>query len=505
MRLTFKDGVFNLDDGLKNRQTLSLKAALRFRPYADKIAERVFNRTICREYSVPSYAPPSFLDFHQMEGVYWILTRSRSYLAHAPGAGKTAQAIVAAYMSGSIVEGTVLYIVPPSLCLNWVREIQKWSKRLDWGPGVAKNICIVPGSERQADMNWEADVIICPDSMLTKPWVYAALEKLKIRFVAVDEASRFKDPTAERTKALFGGVGDRVYYGLVQKARHAVLLDGSPMPNRPMELWAPCTAMDPASIEFLGMHEFGVKYCNAHFIADGYKLDWDYKGASNQEQLKRRLRKRFMHVVPEEALGHPERKRSMLFMDDVRTKEIKSWEQANVGKFRLTDIDENLSQGSIATIRQEIGLKKVPWVVAYIRERHESKNEFLLVFAWHRAVVGALANGLRAFRPGVVLGGTRPEERESIFRAFQTGRTRLIIGNISAMGRGHNLQRAKRVVFAEYSWTDELNKQAEKRASRKGASSELVRCDYIVVPNSMDEIILNSVFTKAKNVKRVIG
>jgi SNF2 family DNA or RNA helicase len=103
------------------------------------------------------------------------------------------------------------------------------------------------------------------------------------------------------------------------------------------------------------------------------------------------------------------------------------------------------------------------------------------------------------------MGGVPQKEREKILDAFQSGATRIIVGNIHAMGRGVNLQRANRVIFAEYSWSDELNRQCEKRASRKGSAQNSVRCDYVVVPNSIDETVLNAVFTKAKNVKEVIG
>ena len=118
---------------------------------------------------------------------------------------------------------------------------------------------------------------------------------------------------------------------------------------------------------------------------------------------------------------------------------------------------------------------------------------------------GRIADELRNLNPGVITGETRMPERERMFLEFQNGTCRVIIGNIGAMGRGHNLQRASRVVFAEYSWTDELNKQCEKRASRKGSTMQSVRCDYIVAQGTMDETILNAVFTKAKNVKKVMG
>jgi hypothetical protein len=493
MVLTFNDGNFSLTGNGKT-ENIALRRASKFKEFADLSAKKVLNRILVKEYAFDSRLP-EFLDPHQKEGVNWILTRSRSYLAHAPGAGKTAQAIVASQMVGAFCP--TLFIVPPSLCLNWAREILKWTFKI-W-----PSIYVVGRTVDQDNADWGADFIIVPDSMLTKPWVYERLEKMKFNLLAVDEASRFKEVTSERTKALFGGKGERTYYGLVANARHSVLLDGSPMPNRPMELWAPTFAMAPEVIDFMGHHEFGVKYCDAHWSEEKY--DWDYRGASNLPELKRRLQKKFMHVVGEERLNHPERKRSMLFMADVRTHQMKTWEQKHLGAINLNSIDENMSQGDIAKYRQELGLKKVDFVVNYVRGRLESKNESILVFAWHRSVCGAIANGLGAFRPSLVTGDTNSRDREHIFQRFQNGTCRVIVGNIGAMGRGHNLQRAKRVVFAEYSWTDELNKQCEKRASRKGATADIVRCDYIVVASTLDEIVLNSIFKKASNVRKVIG
>ena len=91
-------------------------------------------------------------------------------------------------------------------------------------------------------------------------------------------------------------------------------------------------------------------------------------------------------------------------------------------------------------------------------------NVFLL-FVWHRNVAIKLFELFNEkLNPGVaniIIGGTSVDLREKIFESFQSGRCRLIVGNIQAMGRGNNLQRADRVIFAEYSWTDEENKQAE--------------------------------------------
>ena len=522
MTLTFSKGKFCLQgfplglvftDQIENKEvwfsikfgfaleTSSVLAAAQFRPYASDAAERIFNRALMKLNKVPLLPPLPFLDSHQREGVKWILTRSRSYLAHAPGAGKTCEAVVASVLSKG--EGKVLFIVPPSLTKNWEVETLNWTEFAGLWPAIAT----VPVTAQRQDMAWDAaDFIICPDSMLDKPWVIDRLFSTKWKFIGVDEASRYKEEVAARTKVLFGGVMKNGFEstGLIYESPRVVLLDGSPMPNRPIELWAPVFAMAPETIDFMSKHDFGFKFCGAQLNDWG---GWEYRGASNEDELRRRLREKFMHVVTEEELNHPERLRKMLFINgkDPRTALHKSWERRHLQQMSFNDLSEDMSQGDIARFRRELGLKKVPWAIKYINERLKDPDEKILLFAWHRDVLEAVYEGLRGNSMALIMGGTRASYREAAFRDFNEGASQLIAGNIGAMGRGHNLQAARRVVFLEYSWTDELNKQCEKRASRKGSKHRSIPCEYIVAPGTMDEKILNAVFTKQRTVKRIIG
>lgn len=485
-------------------RTTDFGAAAEFRDYADPETETRMRGRFVKFYPPLAQPLPRWLDEHQKSGVRWILSRSASYLAHAPGAGKTAQAIVAACMSGA--RGQVVFIVPPSLTVNWERELAKFTGKLfPGGPGHAQHhwVTTISDTASQDKVDWGALFIICPDSMLTKPWVLHRLTKMSKRLLAVDEASRFKEPTAQRTVALFGGrTGKFQSPGIVRHSKHVVLLDGSPMVNRPIELWAPTFALSPESIGFKSYDDFGFRYCGPKLDAKTGK--WEFKYSSNEAELKKKLQATFMHVVPEEALNHPERRRSILFMsEDIRTPRMKAWESRHVG---FSSPSEDQSQGDIARHRRLLGERKVSWIARYVGDRLDEKNESILLFAWHREVCEKLAVELTKYKPGLVMGGTKSEAREKYFKEFQAGKRRLIIGNIVAMGRGHNLQRADRVIFGEYSWTDEFNKQCEKRASRRGRNqSNFVRCDYIVCPDSLDERVLKSVFRKEATVKKVIG
>ena len=505
-RLTFTNGKFYLHDGELSRM-LPLKGAAGFQEYADEKAATALNRAYVKIIPLPTAPLPlHLLDPHQVDGITWILSRSRSYLAHAPGAGKTRQAIIASLWAQSRAGHTqTLFIVPPSLTANWARET--WNVVNAGIPGVKRwpSISIIPTSNRQDFAGWGSEFVICPDSMLTRPWVLDRLIAMPKKFVAIDEASRFKDPHAQRTRALFGGLlKNRGYVpGLVYDAIHTVLLDGSPMPNRPHELWAPLFAMCPEAIDFMDEITFGLRYCGARRNSWGA---WEFKGSTHEKELNRAITHQFMHVVGEEKLSHPERKRSLLYMGkDIRSSQQKVWEKKNLGALVTHIKGEEASQGDVARFRRELGIKKIPFIAEYVGGRLKGKNESILLFAWHREVVLGLAEKLREFNPGVVMGGVGEAEREKLFDHFQNGRIKLLIMNIAAGGRGHNLQKADRIIFGEYSWCDETNKQCEKRSSRRGNEKAFVRCEYVVAPHSMDETVLQAVFRKAESVKKVIA
>jgi len=489
--------------------TQSLRAAARFRRHSDEVAGKIFRRTFMQVLAPPR-SLPAYLDKMQKDCVRWVLSRSRSYLAAAPGAGKTCIAITCAQLINE--EGQVLFVVPPTATEHWRREILMWDKR-------SPLISVIPESADRHLTNWSAEHIVVPDSMLAKPWVLEQLLKLKFKFVAVDEASRFKDPASQRSKALFGGEYSVQYKdkrdeakkkrsykvqspGFIKRAHIATLMDGSPMPNRPMELWGPTYAMAPEVIDCMSQQDFGFKFCGPRINSFGA---YEFKYSSNENELRERLQKNFMKVVTEDELQHPERRRSILWMNqDPRTPEMKEWEEKNLSKIDFSKLSEDDSQGDLATHRRLLGVSKIAWVASYVRERLE-KGESVLLFAWHRDVCEGLHSALREFNPGLVMGGTSKEDRESTFESFQAGKCKLIVGNIESLGRIHNLQRADRTVFAEWSWTDETNKQAEKRVARRGNLKKFVRSDYVAAPNSMDEKLLRANFRKQLSVKRIIG
>ena len=66
--------------------------------------------------------PQGLLYPHQVDGVVFLTWKGRAILADDMGLGKTRQAIVAMQLAAP--DGAILVVCPPSLKLNWRREIR---------------------------------------------------------------------------------------------------------------------------------------------------------------------------------------------------------------------------------------------------------------------------------------------------------------------------------------------------------------------------------------------
>ena len=201
MRLTFENRKFCLqrDDG-KMLFTRDIKKAARFRNAADSKAEKIFKTRMLIDVPLPSGVPFTphgleLFDFQKNRGIPYILSKNKTYLAHSPGLGKTAQAICAVSMK----PGRTLVICPSFLKINWAREITKW---------FARDFVSIQIVNRPAPI--VGDFVIISDAILGRPEIIEMLLKENFRFVFVDEAHRFKTHTTNRTIALFGGRNKKV-------------------------------------------------------------------------------------------------------------------------------------------------------------------------------------------------------------------------------------------------------------------------------------------------------
>lgn len=474
--------------------TRNIHKAKNLRAFADQSAEIKFKKHFITEYKRPEFIvypdhlqPKNF----QMETAWHILTRSPAYVADEQGLGKTISSILA--MSTS--PGPTLIICPPYLKYNWSDEICGWYE------GRLQSITIAEG-----DTDFETiipDVVILPDSILSNNNILQYIRRQEFKWLFIDEAHRFKDPTSKRTKALIEIA--------VKQAERIVYLSGTPIPNgRPIELYPILSETAPEVIEWAGKKEFGNMYCDAREVIryEGNKAicEWDYNGATNMRQFGEALRSKFMirHLKCDVLKELPPKTRQFIFLD--KPKSILPFEEKVLNQYTPEELEDgdNSDRGAIATFRRECGLLKIKPAAELIIDTIEAHHQPLIISAFHIEVVEGLAASLKKYNPIMIRGGLAPKKKQALIEEWKEDKGfRPLVGNYDSIGVGLTLTRAKKVICVEYSWVPGINDQMEDRIHRISQEGNTY-FQYLVLRNSLDERQLRSTFRKQKNIARAI-
>jgi hypothetical protein len=137
---------------------------------------------------VRSLATPGGIELmrHQARFIESARAGHRSYLlADEPGLGKTAQALLAANVTGSY---PLLVVVPNVVKVNWAREVEKWTPQ--------RVSTVVHGDG--ADIDAFADVVIVNYEVLDRH--VAWLSRRGFKGMVVDEAHFIKNKDSQRSK-----------------------------------------------------------------------------------------------------------------------------------------------------------------------------------------------------------------------------------------------------------------------------------------------------------------
>lgn len=421
----------------------------------------------------PGLAPLPF----QPSAAAFALSRNHSYLALDPGLGKT---IIAALALNALGRHSVVIVVPPFLALNTKAELEKW---LTW----KARISIYGGQDfEEAEVEPIADILIIPDSLIADPLgfrfkLYEYLAMMQPYTLVVDEAHRYKNLEAQRTHAVFT---------LSRSANRVIFLSGTPMPNRPMELYGILSKFAPETIGFKSYFQFGMRYCAGYFDGFGH----DFSGASNVQELSHAVRSRFMlRLRKKDVLRDlPPKTEEIIFLAENLPPHVAALEKEVL---RLSGVDlmkEKLDVEHLSTYRRQLGLAKVPKAVSYIREILNDTDEAILIFAEHIDVIAQLEKGFAKFNPIVITGQTPKEKRQELVDMFQQDlKRRIFIGNIKACGVGFTITKATRVIFAEFSWVPGDNEQAADRTHRIGQKDHIL-VQYLVFRNSIDTAVMET-------------
>lgn len=439
------------------------------------------------ELAMPGLAERYPLLFrHQLEGVRFLLSPRGgrgAILADEMGLGKTRQAIVAAHEA---TDGEILVVCPAGLKLNWAREIG-----LALGEGQAVTVV---GRQAFTPARW---TIINYDRLAAHQ---DALMAHRWPIVILDEAHYVKNRHARRTRLLVGGEPKRNQPrqpGLLSRAGQAYLLTGTPLTNRPLDLFPLLQAIQhPLGDDLMA---FAARYCAAFYTGYG----WDMKGASHLDELHERMQDVLLRRVKEEVLDLPPKLRTYLPVEvDLRAyRQVWLDHVAKKRKGRQRRGKRALL-AEIAKLRVAAAVAKIPAAGSFV-EDVLAQGEKVIVFSQYHAVIDALAErfGEAAVR---VTGRHGPRAREAAVQAFQQDdAVRVFLGNLKAAGVGVSLTAATQVVFVDYSFVPADHLQAEDRPYRIGQHAG-VTVTYMSAVETIDEEVEQLLAQKLDVIGRAI-
>jgi SWI/SNF-related matrix-associated actin-dependent regulator 1 of chromatin subfamily A len=337
------------------------------------------------------------------------------------------------------------------------------------------------------------------------------IDKIDWDLLVVDEAHYCKSIKAQRTAAVFGGKVKSPRKGSAKKnwpaatlapiaAKRRVFLTGTPILNRPIDLWPLVKSLDQ---EDLGKSfaQFAMRYCRPRRTRWGM----DYSGSSNLKELGGKLTKFMIRRLKKDVLAElPDKQRQIIELpnDGLRAsidKELSAYEtyeqylkngQTKMRKISFTELSDH---------RHQLALRKVPQVIEHLDDC--LANGPVVCFAYHTDVIAEIAKAFKGCR--VITGKTEMALRQDHIDDFQRGDSDLIIGNIKAMGVGANLTRSQHVVFAELDWTPAILSQAEDRCHRIGQQGKLL-IQHLVLAGSLDARMIKVLVKKQETIRKIL-
>ncbi|XP_043078331.1 DNA annealing helicase and endonuclease ZRANB3 isoform X2 [Puntigrus tetrazona] len=375
----------------------------------------------------------------QREGVLFALERDgRCMIADEMGLGKTIQAISVAYIFKR--EWPLLIVVPSSLKYPWIEELEKWIPELD--PG---DINLVESKTDTMSIG-TSKVTILGYGLLTtdaRP-LLEALNKQRFAVVLVDESHYLKSRNAARSKILVP---------IIQNAKRAILLTGTPALGRPEELFMQIDALYPR--RFGTWSDYAKKYCNAHYKFFGARRQWDCRGASHLDELHQRLSEIMIRRLKNQVLTQlPPKIRQRIPFDlpkDAAKEASASFEQWE--KLMSSESENQFVEvmSLITHMYKQTAVAKAGAVKDYIKMMLETEQLKFLVFAHHLSMLQACT--------------------EAVIEA-----------------KGLTFTAASHVVFAELYWNPGHIKQAEDRAHRIGQTTT-VHIHYLIAKGTFDTVM----------------
>jgi len=441
-----------------------------------------------------TFPAPEGLNYYpyQAAGIEYLTAHGGGLLADGCGLGKTIQVLGFANVQDC---KRILVVCPAILKENWIEEANSWLVR-DYNmyrvsPGVP--FPKVEGERWLLAINYANLKRYFEELSALQPDLFVADEAHKITNWAKVEKNGVEEERGS-DRAIYS-------YRLAEKAEYSIFVTGTPIVNKPKDLWPLIHHANPDY--WSDWWSYGKRYCDGRETRWGWRFD----GASHLDELQMRIRSTCMvRRAKAVALPHlPPKVRKIVPISTEGKREIEKLmgdEQASLkastGGYEATikrlEAGEDIKFKDMAKMRKKLALAKVPYVLEFVDHLLESRDQ-VVIFGHHRQLLKKIEKhyGEEAV---LLIGGKAEATRTKLVKKFQRGEAKVFIGSMKAAETGLNLQNCDTVVFAELDWVPSTLTQAEDRCHRDGQESSTVWVYHLLFNKSLDYHIAQTVLQK---------
>jgi superfamily II DNA or RNA helicase len=375
-----------------------------------------------------------------------------------------------------------LIITKASIKHKWAREIDHFD---------ARQVDLLEGTSPRPISTHAAYAVANYD--ILEAWEQPLLE-WSPEFVVSDEFHYIANPKAQRSM---------VTKRLMLKAPFACGLTGTPVRNRPKDLWNLLDALRPGW--WGSQWDFERVWCRGHkkpvtrFVKGKRKtwIVWEANGVSNEQSLHARLQSIMLRRLKkdvEKDLPPTSRTTFPTILTDAARAAYDKLASKLADALKTKKYDDALSL--VTLLRQESSLGRIDSTVERTRELLANEPERpVVVFAYFLDSMDKIQAALKDYRVARIDGDTHPAKRFAINEQFQNGALDVLVGQVVACGEGIDLFRSDVTLHHDVTWSPFESIQAEGRIDRIGQTRPTTHT-YFLGQNTIDERVLNITMKK---------
>jgi SNF2 family DNA or RNA helicase len=419
---------------------------------------------------------------HQREGSKFLHDNDRAGLFDEQGLGKSKQLIdaVSTGINAGFIKGAVI-VCPNGLKSNWAAEVQKFSNLpfAVFGSGRSERRSAFAAMRAAFYIiNYEA----VPAEMAS----LRALLQFKPMALILDESHRIKTPEAKITKAI---------HNLRTHAKRRYILSGTPVANKPDDLWSQMYFLDDGEAlgdtfeAFQKNFKAGPGYRRMDELRDKIAPRTLRRTKDKSLKLPKKTYARIQVELAPKQRAMYEKMREDLELWVRRMSGIQVLEQADAILARLVRLAQLSSNPALLDADYDEVPAKVAVLDSLLKKYLANPERKVIVWTSFVENIRALARRFKKYGPVVIYGEMDNVSRDKSVRGFKTDPgVRIMIANPAAAREGLTLTEANVAIYLDRTFNLVDYLQSQDRIHR---ISQTKPCEItlLIARNTVDEFI----------------